>query len=222
MLFSPDSNIREGIRYITKTRVTQIFVMMGFILPLFTIPVFTTLLPIYTKDVFKGGSDILGLLMSSIGVGGIAGGIITASLGRVERRGLLQLASLFLVNLTLIGFAFCTTLWVAMVLLALGGFFEIIFMATNQTLLQLSIPDNLRGRVTSVVNLNPALSPLGALMAGGGSDLFGGPQMITLILCSIGAVIAVCIFLFSPTVRNYRLSQTIKTESVTTSASSSG
>ena len=82
-----------------------------------------------------------------------------------------------------------------------------IFLTTNQTLLQLSIPDELRGRVTSVVNLNAALSPLGGLMAGAGSDLFGGPMVITVVLSGIGAVIAVLVFSFSSTVRDYRLSQ---------------
>jgi MFS family permease len=104
---------------------------------------------------------VLGFLMASVGVGGIGGGFVTASLGCLERRGLLQLASLFLLGLSLISFAFSTTLLVALLFLALAGFFEMIFLTTNQTLLQLSIPDNLRGRVTSVVNLNMALSPPG-------------------------------------------------------------
>jgi MFS family permease len=203
-------NIKEGIRYIAGSHTTLTFMLMGFILPLFIIPIFSILPPIYAKDVFKGGADVLGLLYSSVGVGGIVGGVVTASLGRIERRGLVQLAALFLLSMTLICFAFSTTLWTALPFLALAGFFEIIFLATNQTLLQLSIPDNLRGRVTSVVNLNAALSPLGGLVAGGGSDLFEGPKIITIVLCSITAVLSVSVFLFSSTVRNYRLSQAIE------------
>ncbi len=206
---SPLQNIREGIRYVANQRVTRTFMLMGFILPLFVIPIFGILPPIYAKDVFHGGADTLGLLLASIGVGGIAGGVVTASLGRVERRGLVQLVSLFFMALSLIGFAFSTALWVALLMLGVSGFFEIIFLTTNQTLLQLSIPDGLRGRVTSVVNLNAALSPLGGLLAGGGSDLFGGPKIITIVMASVAACIAVLVFLVSPTVRNYRLSQVI-------------
>lgn len=204
-------NIREGIKYVAHEKVTRTFMFMGFILPLFIIPIYGILPPIYAKDVFRGGADVLGFLLSSIGVGGIAGGVVVASLGRVQRRGLLQLASLFMMSVTLIAFAFSTSLWVALPLLALSGFFEMIFLTTNQTLLQLSIPDQLRGRVTSVVNLNAALSPLGGLAAGGGSDLFGGPRIITIILCSIAACIAVGVFLGSSTVRNYRLGQAMAT-----------
>lgn len=214
---SPLENIKEGIGHVMKERITRTFTFMGFILPLFIIPIFTILPPIYAVEVFGDESGkILGFLLASVGVGGIIGGVVTASLGNLQRRGLLQLAALFMLSLSLIGFAFSTQLWISLIMLALAGFFEIIFLTTNQTLLQLSIPDNLRGRVTSVVNLNAALSPLGGLMAGVGSDLLGGPKMITIVMASIAATIAVLVLLFSSTVRNYRLSQGI--ESISSSS----
>lgn len=214
VLSSPLQNIREGIRYIMKERTTRTFMLMGTIMPLLTIPIFSILPPIYAKEVFHGGSDVFGFLLASVGVGGIVGGVVTASLGRLERRGLLQLASLLLLSLSLIGFAFSTKLWVALLLLASAGFFEMIFLTTNQTLLQLSLPDNIRGQVTSIVSLNIALSPLGGQIAGTGSDLLGGPKMITIIMAGIAAVIAVFVLIFSSTVRNYRLSQAMAQESV--------
>jgi MFS family permease len=210
---SPLENIKEGIRHIVKDRTTRAFMLIGFALPLFIIPIFTILPPIYAVEVFGDESGkTLGFLMASVGVGGIGGGFVIASLGHLERRGLLQIASLFLLSLSLISFAFSTTLLVALLFLALAGFFEMIFLTTNQTLLQLSIPDNIRGRVTSVVNLNTVLAPLGGLMAGGGSDLLGGPKMITIIMASIAAAIAVFVLLYSPTIRNYRLSHAIRVE----------
>jgi MFS family permease len=207
---SPIQNIKDGLRYVVERPVTRSFMLMGFILPLFIIPIFNILPPIYAVEVFHGGPEILGFLLSSVGIGGIVGGIVVAYMSHVERRGLLQLASLFLLSLSLIGFGYSTKLSLALPLLALSGFFEMIFLTTNQTLLQLSIPDNLRGRVTSIVNLNAALFPLGGLIAGTGSDLFGGPKMITIILGGITAGIAVIIFFGSSKIRNYRLSQAIE------------
>ncbi len=210
---SPLDNIKEGIRHIVKERTTRAFMMMGFVLPLFIIPIFTILPPIYAVEVFGDESGkTLGFLMASVGVGGIGGGFVTASLGHLERRGLLQLACLFLLSLSLIGFAFSTTLLLSLLLLALSGFFEMIFLTTNQTLLQLSIPDDLRGRVTSVVNLNMGLMPLGGLIAGAGSDLLGGPKMITIIMAGIAAATAVFVLLYSPTIRDYRLSHAMAAE----------
>jgi MFS family permease len=207
---SPIKNIKEGIRFVVKERVTRTFMMMGIIMPLLTIPIFMILPPIYAVKVFGDESGkVLGLLMGAVGVGGIVGGIVVASLGRFEHRGRLQLLALFMLNMSLIGFAFGSILPVALLCLAAAGFFELIFLTTNQTLLQLSIPDHLRGRVTAVVNLTNVITPLGGMLAGAGSDLLGGPKIITVILAGTSAVIAILVFILIPTVRNYRLSQGI-------------
>lgn len=206
---SPIENIREGIKFIIKEPDTRTFMLIGIILPFLIVPTFGILPPIYAKDVFHGGSDILGILISSVGVGGIIGGFAAAFIGRVEKRGMLQMGALFTVCLFLVGFGFCTNLWVALLFLVLSGFFEMIFITTNQTLLQLSIPDHLRGRVTSILNLNRALAPLGGMIAGAGSDFFGGPKIITVIMNGTAALIAILIFIFSPRIRNYTLSEAI-------------
>jgi MFS family permease len=181
---------------------------MGWVLPLFIIPTFSALPPIYAKDVFHGGPDTLGLLMSAVGLGGIAGGVFTASLGHFERRGLVQLAALLGTSLALIAFALSPSLAVALPLLSVAGAFEMVYLTTNQTLLQLSIPDEMRGRVTSIVSLNMAMSPIGAFFAGAGADLFG-PRAITVVISGIAAAIAVAVYLGSRTVREYRLSHAI-------------
>jgi MFS family permease len=202
-------SIREGLRYIAKNPVTRAFMLIGFTLPIFIIPTFFILPAVYAKDVFQGGADVQGLLMSFAGIGGIAGGFAIASLGRIEYRGRLLMGSLFLVSISLIGFSFSTSLWMALPFLATAGFFEMIFLATNQTLLQLSIPDHMRGRVTAMVNLNMILAPMGGMIAGVGVDLLGGPRMITIIMSSIAAAIACFVLIACPTVRNYRLSDAI-------------
>ncbi|MCL4836297.1 MAG: MFS transporter [Caldilineaceae bacterium] len=198
-------NLIEGLRYVIGEPTTRAFVLMGWVLPLFIIPTFSALPPIYAKDIFGGGPDILGALLSAVGLGGIGGGFVTASLGRLERRGLIQLASLLLLSFSLIGFALSSQLWMALLYLAGAGFFEMIYLTTNQTLLQLSIPDELRGRVTGIVSLNMGLMPIGALVAGVGADLIG-PQAITLVLSAMAGIIAVAVYFFSSTVRDYRLS----------------
>ncbi len=198
-------NLIEGLRYVIAEPTTRAFVLMGWVLPLFIIPTFSALPPIYAKDVFGGGPEILGALLSAVGIGGIGGGFVTAALGRFERCGLIQLGALLLLSFALIGFALTAHLWLALLCLAASGFFEMIYLTTNQTLLQLSIPDALRGRVTGIVSLNMGLMPIGALFAGVGADLFG-PQLVTLLLSGGAALIAVAVYLFSPVVREYRLS----------------
>jgi MFS family permease len=199
---------REGWKYVISEPTTLAFLLMGWVLPLFIIPNFNALPPIYAKDVFAGGPDTLGTLLSAVGVGGIVGGFVTASLGKLDRRGLLQLASLLLLGLTFVAFALSTALWVGLVLMALAGLFEMIYLTTNTTLLQLSIPDELRGRVTGIISLNSGLMPVGAFIAGIGADLVG-PRTMTLIFGGIIAAIAVIVYLASSLIRDYRLSQAI-------------
>ena len=197
---------REGWRYLASQPTTRAFFLMGLMLPLFIIPNFNALPPIYAKDVFAGGPDTLGLLLSAVGIGGIGGGVVTASLGRQERRGVLQLASLLLLSLSLLAYAFSTALWVAFVCMVLAGFFEMIYLTINMTLLQLSIPDSLRGRVTGIISLRSGLMPVGAFIAGVGADLVG-PRPMTIILAGITGTIAVIVYFASPIIREYRLSE---------------
>lgn len=202
-------SLREGLRFIKQQPTTRAFILMGWVLPLVIIPIFSALPPIYAKDIFEGGPDTLGLLLSGVGIGGIAGGFVSAGLGRFDRRGLIQLLSLLLTSLSLLGFALSPNLWVALAWFIAAGFFEMIYITSNQTLLQLSIPDALRGRVTGIVSLNAGLMPIGALLAGVGADLFG-PQLITIILSGSGIAIAIIVFLASPTIRDYRLSRALE------------
>ena len=74
----------------------------------------------------------------------------------------------------------------------------------------LSIPDELRGRVTAVTNIGVAAVPLGGPVAGIGSDLLGGPKMITIFITGAAAVVAIIAFLWSFTMRYYRFSEGIR------------
>jgi len=205
---SPMQNIKDGLSYLAREPVTRTFTLIGIVMPILVVPVFATLPAIYAVQVFGDGSGrVLGFLMASVGVGGVIGGIAITYLRRMERWGLIQLAAIFLVSLTFIAFALTSTLWIALILMVLSGFFEIIFLTINMTLIQLTIPDNLRSRVTAVISLTWIISPLGSLLAGAGADLFGNPTTITLLMAGAAGLIVIVIWLASPTVRNYRLSQ---------------
>jgi hypothetical protein len=82
---------------------------------------------------------------------------------------------------------------------------------TNQTLLQLSIPDELRGSVNGIINLSSGLMPLGALIAGIGADRLG-PRPTTALLGGSAAAITAIVFWTSPTIRGCRLSQVLSAE----------
>jgi MFS family permease len=205
------SSFVEGFRHIVENATTRAFAFMGCILRFFVIPVFIVMPAIFAKDLFQGGPQVLGWLLSAIGLGGVLGGFVATSLIKTDRRGRVELGAMLLLGLSLVGFAFSTQLWVALVFLGLAGFFEMIFLITNQTLLQLSIPDTLRGRVNGIITLSSGLRPLGSLIAGIGADMIG-PRPTTALLGASAAAITAIVFLASPTIRRYRLSRVLASE----------
>ena len=203
------AGFREGVSFVLSNRTTLAFLLISWTLPLIIIPNFGALPPIFAKDVFAGGPDTLGMILSAVGIGGIGGGLVTASLGKQDRRGLLQLVALFLLGLSLLGFALSPTLIAALIAMVLAGFFEMVFLTINMTLLQLSIPDDLRGRVTGIISLRSGLMPVGAFVAGIGSDLIG-PRAISSVLATLVCLVAIFAYLASPTIRDYRMSQALE------------
>jgi MFS family permease len=205
------SNFSQGFSYIVKNADTRAFVFMGCMLRFFIIPVFIVMPAIYAKDIFQGGPQVLGWLLSAIGFGGILGGLVATAVIKADHRGRVELAAMILLGLSLVGFAFSTQLWTALLFFWLAGFFEMIFLINNQTLQQLSIPDDLRGRVNGIITLGSGLMPLGALIAGIGADTIG-PRPTTALMGGSAAVITAIVFLVSPTIRDYRLSQVMAAE----------
>ncbi len=204
-------NLAEGFAYVAKNPITRVLVMLGTVPPLLLIPSFMYLTPIFAKDIFNSGPEGLGLLLSSVGVGGVIGALTTASLGSFDRRGLLQLGALFGLALSVLAFSFSTSMQTALPALLCAGFFEMIYMSTNQTILQLSVPDQMRGRVTSILMLNMAMMPVGGTVAGTGADLIGAPgavRLLSLAAILVGGTIAI----FVPRMRDLRLSRLRATE----------
>jgi MFS family permease len=149
-------------------------------------------------------------LLSALGVGGLLGGLVTASLNNVDRRGMMQLYSLlgcggFLAQFALVG-GLTGNYWLGVLLLVLSGIGGAIFNTTNQTVVQLIAPDHLRGRITSVLQVQPLCMAAGVFITGAASDLFGAIAVGTASgLLAFG--MAALILVFSPRMRELRLSR---------------
>jgi MFS family permease len=202
------SSIRfvEGLLQIVKDPHTRVFTFMSFILRLLVIPVFGVMQPIFAKDILQGGPQVLGYLASAVGLGGILGGLVATSMKKVAHRGRLELAAMVLLGLSLVAFGVSPGLWMALVFLGLSGFFEMIFLISNQTHLQLSIPDEMRGRVNGIIGLGSGLIPLGSLVAGYGADTIG-PVQTTVLMGGITALMALMVLGASPVIRDFQLSR---------------
>jgi MFS family permease len=196
----------EGARAVLGQQDARIFWLVSFIHPLFLIASFTATAPIFAKDVFHGGPQTLGLLLSSVGLGGVLGALFTASLQRIERWGVLLLLALMFSSLALFGFAFSPSVSTAVLLLVAAGFFEVMNVTINHTLLQLAVPDEVRGRVTSLSFWSHGTFPVGALVAGAAADVWG-PRAVVAAMSGAAVLLAVTIALRVPRLRMLRLSE---------------
>jgi predicted MFS family arabinose efflux permease len=100
--------------------------------------------------VFKGGARAVGLLYAAPGAGALVGAITTGWVGRVRRQGRAVILAVAVWGLAIAAFGVVRSLPVALALLAVAGWADVISAIFRSTLLQRSIPDQLRGRMSAV------------------------------------------------------------------------
>jgi MFS family permease len=179
------ANLKEGVRFIWRHPTLRVQMTLALAPVVIALP-YNALLPIFASDVLGVGPEGFGLMMAAPGLGAIVGTLGLASVGQVRRQGLLMLGTVLLLGLSLIAFSFSRSFPLSLLLLFLVGAIQMVYFTTNQAMLQLSTPDELRGRVMGVFVLNQGLLPLGALFAGALADLLGAPTAVAI----MGALVA--------------------------------
>jgi MFS transporter, DHA1 family, staphyloferrin A biosynthesis exporter len=172
------ANLAEGARYVWHHPTLRAQMTLALVPVVIALP-YISLMPIFAKDVLHLGPAGFGLLMAAPGLGAVVGTLTIATLGNIERKGALLFGALVALGITLVLLAQSRSLPLTLVLLVLLGGFQMTYMTTNQTLLQLATPDAFRGRVMGIYMLNQGLLPLGSLVAGTLADVWSAPLAVT-------------------------------------------
>ncbi len=163
---SPINQLREGLHYIWHHEAVRTIIGLVAVANLFAFG-YSSLMPAFAQDILNSGPAGLGLLSAAVGVGALGGALMMASLGNFKHKGrLLTFGNLFFPAMVLL---FSASRWlpISMLILAGAGFGFMVQNATANTLVQTSVPDELRGRVMSIyMMVFLGLFPLGSLMAG--------------------------------------------------------
>lgn len=171
-LINVGGGLVEGIRY-TLARKTILFQLsMAGVASLIILP-YTFMLPAYAQDVIHAGPEGLGLLYAAAGGGGVVGSLSLASLGSVSRMRRLLLGAGLMVGLSLALFGLSDRLTLSLLALFLVGAAQMAFNSTNNTMLQLALPDDYRGRVTALYQASFSLQAVGALVMGALAESLG-------------------------------------------------
>ncbi len=123
------------------------------------------LFPALALQVFRVGPEGLGLIYAAPGVGGLLGSVFSGWVGRVRRQGLTVIWAVVAWGLAIIGFGLAVRVfWLGLLLLAVAGAADMISAVFRHTILQQSVPDSLRGRMSAlnsmVVTTGPRLGDL--------------------------------------------------------------
>jgi MFS family permease len=148
------------------------------------------LMPIFATDVYGKAESAFGIMGSAVGVGAVIGTLTLASLSNVEKRGVLLMVAILVLGVSLVGFSQVKSFELGLVFLAVIGAAQMVYLTTNQTILQIIVPDELRGRVMGIYMLSQGMMPLGGLLGGGLAEFIGAPTAV-LILGSLVCVMAV-------------------------------
>jgi MFS family permease len=140
--------IGEGFRYVRQHAVVQAVYLVDLNAMVFGLP--RALFPAMTKHIYHGGPELLGLLYAAPGAGALLMAIFTGWMDRVRRRGRLVILVVLTWGLVMALFGLVHLVWVGLLCLAIAGAMDVISTVLRNTILQTSIIDEYRSRLSAI------------------------------------------------------------------------
>ena len=197
------TELADGFRFAIGEPLIRLLILTGLVMPLFAFPV-QLVLPVFSEEVYGLGPAALGVLMAAAGIGGLTGALISATLDTMPLKGRVMLAGAVIQGAFFVAFALTPLFAAAAVFLAVGNAGGMLFMTTNNSVIQARVPERYRGRVLSMLMMSFGMMPLGVLPITLVSDALGAPAAVA---GSSALMIATLLlfFAFSRQLRGLRL-----------------
>ncbi|MEP7199725.1 MAG: MFS transporter [Chloroflexota bacterium] len=168
------SNLKEGLRYIRQDRKVLALLSLVAVPAIFGMA-YSTLMPVFAREVLGVDASGQGLLLSAAAVGSLASALTLASLHNFKHKGLLVTGGSIVFAVALVMFSFSRSFAVSLLILPFIGGAMLLQMSSIQTLLQTTVPDALRGRVMSVYMIMfRGMQPFAGLVGGTLATVFTG------------------------------------------------
>ncbi len=180
--------MKGGFAYARSEPAIIALTVLAFITTFLALPLLT-FLPVFARDIFRGDIGRYSVMMAYSGTGAVAGALVVAWLGRFRHMGLVLLLLQLAFGILIAAFAVSRVFWVSAVLLFLAGAALICVFSMTAALVQLIVPDNLRGRVVSIymVAFRGGM-PLGSLASGYAASLTSAPLVLGINGCLVSLV----------------------------------
>ena len=187
---SPLEHMMEGFRFVNRTAPIRALLLLLGLVSLVGMP-YVVLMPIFADKILHGGAQGLGILMGATGVGALLGALTLAFREGVKGLGRWVALCCAGFGASLVVFAVSHTFWISVILLLPVGYTMMLQMACSNTLIQVMVPDALRGRVMAVYSMMfMGMAPIGALLGGALADHLGAQLTVAIggVASVIGAV----------------------------------
>jgi MFS family permease len=195
-------SIIEGWKFSWRNEIVRTALLIVMFVSLFIGP-FTTLLPVFARDILQVGATGQGLLLTAMGVGAVCSAVLIASAGDRLPRGMLMLVSVMLYGFFTVMFAVSPWFWPSMILMVIIGLCHVHSHALVQTVIQSYSPTEFRGRTMAIFHMSQVVLTIGAMLFGALSSLVGA-QWAVASMGAVGALIMIGISLALPGARFIR------------------
>ena len=169
---------------------------------LFIVP-FTTLLPVFARDLLAVGSTGQGFLLTAMGVGALCSAVLIASAGERLPRGIIMLGSVILYGLVIVIFAASSLFQLSLGMMVLAGLCHVHSHALVQTVIQSYSPSDYCGRTMSLFNMSKVLMIAGSMLIGTLSTLLGARWAVAS-MGAAGVLTMVIMLMVLPQARHIR------------------
>jgi MFS family permease len=171
-------DLKGGLRYAKGEPAIIALTILAALTTFLGLPLLT-FLPVFARDVFRGDINRFSHMMAVSGAGAVCGALIVAWLGRFHRMGLTLLLVQATFGALVVAFSLSRVSWVSYGLLFCTGASLLMVFSMTSSLVQLIVPDTLRGRVVSIymVAFRGGM-PLGSLAAGYAASRSSAPLVL--------------------------------------------
>lgn len=185
----------EGQKFIRKTSVVLLLILMV-IIPSFIGFPFSQLLPVFATDVLRVAGEASGmaaarnsLLVTFQGIGALLAALFLAIYSTMRKKGFLMMLGQYAFAVGLLGLSFSKSLNLTLFMMVIIGWGVVTQLALTNTLIQLAVPDQLRGRVLATyLWVTQGIAPFGSLFLGWLAQQKGAPfsVMVSGAACLVG------------------------------------
>jgi len=192
-------DVVEGVKFILGRRDFVLLIGLTYVTNFFGMQ-YMQLLPFFVQRL-DVGAEGLGTLFSIGGLGALTGTIVVGRLRGSRRIGYIMIMGSLTFTASLIAFAYASNFWLAVFYLYIAGLANTIYFVVAMTVLQLRVPERMRGRVMGVYTITFSLIPLGAVMGGAVASAYD-ERVAVAIAAAILAGIFLIVGITQPMIRN--------------------